>query len=159
MLSWTIFPSDENSVRRRREQAGSYASSQPQRQAATKTHRMTQAGSRRHAATQAGSLQADRQAGRENAGKILSKSWQNLGKILAEFLQLPGRTLHNPGKILATSCQNLVESEQNPGKILTDKQADRLGKSWQNSCKILGKSWQNPGKILAKSGRTRTKSW
>ena len=84
MLSGIIFPNDENSVRRRREQAGSYASSQPQRQAATKTHRVTQAGSRRHAATQAGSLQADRQAGKENAGKILSNSWQNPGKILVQ---------------------------------------------------------------------------
>ena len=83
MLSWIMFPSDENSVRRRREHAASYASSQPQRQAATKTHRVTQAGSHRHAATQAGSLQADsRQAGGENAGKILSNSSQNPGKIL-----------------------------------------------------------------------------
>ena len=84
ILSWIICPDDENSVRRRREHAGSYASSQPQRQAATKTHRVTQAGSRSHAATQAclGILQADRQAGKENAGKLLSNSWQNPCKTL-----------------------------------------------------------------------------
>ena len=55
-------------------QAGRHASSQPPRQAATKTHRVTQAAAGTQPRKQAACKKTGRQAGRENPGNILSKS-------------------------------------------------------------------------------------
>ena len=117
------------------------ASSQPPRQAATKTHR-AQAGShagrqlqaRSHASRQLASTQAGRQG----------ECWRNPINFLA-------KSLENPDTILAISWENsekiLAEFWQNPRTI--------PAKSWQNPAE----SWANPGNILGKAGRVRAKSW